>query len=181
MSLAPDDKRMRLGRPTFLFIVAVLGSRSASAWSRDRVAIVIDNRSANGAASTQLAPALADLVRSKEYEPVAADPASAADVVHAVATAGAPPRTAEQIRQSVHADALLVVSVSFFLEPRSRAYGPKASAAFGLRAALIGADGRIMWRNSRASHTFRCGSADEFDEKHRGRRIPPSTVACAVL
>lgn len=119
---------------TALVIAAVL----CCAWTRDRVALVVENRSSSPSATAELTPAVTAILESKGYEVIAP-----AEVEAARQKAGA----AEDVIASLRAHALLTVTVRFVLPAEARARGPRANPAFGFAATWIAANGKT-WHNA---------------------------------
>lgn len=109
-----------------------------SAWTRDRVALAVENRSSDPKATAELIPAVTGILESKGYEVV-----SGAEVDTALRQ-GAP---ASQVLAALHAEALLTVTVRFVLPAQARTRGPRANPAFGFAAAYVSAKGKA-WHNS---------------------------------
>src|SRR5262249_43227910 len=104
------------------------GVRSARGAARDRIAVRIENRSANPRAPAELLPEIEAVLSRKGYEAVLAE-----------STAGLP--------EGPGAETVLAVTVNFYLPPKERARGRRASPAVGLSARLIGPDTGLPWRN----------------------------------
>jgi hypothetical protein len=153
---------------------AMLAAAPAQAFTRDRLVLLVDNRSSNGAAADELSPVLEQVIAAKGYEVVPApEVISALETVHLPAAGDLPPEAAAQIRDALRADAVMLVTVSFFLEARARDLGPTASPAFGLRARMLAASGKV-WRNSLG------WIADEAPQAGPGfRKAPPRPAATA--
>ena len=119
------------------------------AWTRDRIVLLVENRSTNPAAAAEITPALAEQLGSMGYEVVPAAEVASALVDAAIHDAGEIGRaSADRLRAAVKAEAVIAVTVSFFLDSRARPRGPKASPAFGLSAAFWGPPERRAWSNS---------------------------------
>ena len=130
--------------------VAILcaGAARADAPRRDRVALVVENRSSNASAAAEVVPAVADVLRSKGYEVI-----DRAEVERAIRTAGLTSPIdltgASKLREALQADAVVTVTISFFLDARDRERGPRANPAFGLGAVVLPAPAAgKAWRNS---------------------------------
>ena len=159
-------------------LIVLLAAGSAGAWTRDRLVLVVDNRSSNGAALAELGPVLSQIVASKGYDVV-----PAAQVAGAMRTAQLAPagelslESAARIREALNADAIVTVTVSFLLDARPRAVGPGANPAFGLRARMLTASGKV-WRNSLG------WIADDVAQPGPGSRKAqpkPTALACERL
>jgi len=125
---------------TALTLLALL----SLAWTRDRIALVVENRSTSATAAAELTPALTEVLAAKGYEVI-----PAAEVASAVKASGAAGAAAtEKARANLRAEAILVVTIRFVLDGESRARGPRANPAFGVAASLYGAGGKTTWRNS---------------------------------
>lgn len=121
---------------------------AARAWSRDRILVIVDNRSTNERAQGEIVPAVQDLLEQKGYE-VVRDPDVLAGV--SIDRAGYVPAPAlRDAAQKARADAVVAVKIGFLLEGRARPRGPSASTAIGLLARLYSPDARVLWRNSLA-------------------------------
>lgn len=142
--------RPRLDRLEVALLAALCAAAqpAAAAFSRDRVVLLVQNRSSNGAADAELSPVVAGLLAAKGYEVVPApEVTSALEAAHIPAGADLAPEAAAQLRQALRAEAVVTVIISFFLGGQERAVGPRANPAFGLRARVVGASGAI-WSNS---------------------------------
>jgi hypothetical protein len=142
-----------------LFAILVAPAARAAPWTRDRVVLIVDDRSTNQAAAAEVSHIVLQLLTSKGYEVVPA--------------AGAAPGSIEQLRQSLHAEAVVTITVSFLLEARPRPHGPRASPAFGLRARMLGAGERVVWRNALG------WIADAAPQTVSLRKAPPRPAALA--
>jgi hypothetical protein len=106
----------------------------------ERIVLVVENRSSNPAAATEIAAAISTSLARKGYEVV-----SGAEVDGAVRA-----RTDVQgLLQRFDAKAELEVTVRFLLAPHERERGPNAAPAAGLVARASKAGG-VFWRNSLA-------------------------------
>ncbi|MGZ6126446.1 MAG: hypothetical protein ACXWLR_15865 [Myxococcales bacterium] len=119
------------------------------AWTRDRIVVLVENRSSSERAAAELTPAVSDVLASKGYEVV-----PQAEMAEALRTAGAdaqgtlPPGAAEKLRIALRAEAVLTVTVRFVLDAEPRVRGPRANPAFGVTAVLLGSGESVTWRNS---------------------------------
>jgi hypothetical protein len=118
---------------------------------------------------------VAQLLASKGYEVVPAPEVSGAlEAAHLLPASDLPPEAAEQLRGQLRAEAVVTVTISFFLEAEQRAIGPKANPAFGLRVRLLASSGKV-WRNSLG------WIADEVATPGGGfRKAQPKATALAV-
>jgi len=131
---------MRALLPIFALLTA--------AWTRDRIALVVENRSSSEKAAAELTPALTDVLASKGYDVIPQAEVTAALRTIGTDAAGAlPPGAMEKLRASLRAESALTVTIRFVLDAEPRARGPRASPAFGVSAVLVSGE-RVTWRNS---------------------------------
>ncbi len=164
---------MRLRPVAAFLLLASVAPGTRGAFQPDRIVLLIDNRSTNPAATAEVSPAVREMLRSKGYE-VVADP----EVIGALQAARLEGATAleaqaaAQLCKAVRAEAVLMVTVSFFLDARDRERGPRASPAFGLGARMVSSSGKV-WRNSLG------WIADEVPPKSVFRKAAPRPTAQA--
>ena len=163
---------MRIALPLFaLFSVA---------WTRDRVALLVENRSSSATAAGELTPALSEVLTAKGYDVVpAAEVASAVRAARLDGAEAAEPAAMEKLRSDLRAEGVLVVTIRFVLDAEPRARGPRANPAFGVAAVLFGAGGKASWHNSMGWIADDAPAPAVFNF----RRGPPkpTSVACERL
>ena len=96
---------MRALLPIFALLTA--------AWTRDRIALVVENRSSSEKAAAELTPALTDVLASKGYDVIPQAEVTAALRTIGTDAAGAVPM--EKLRASLHAESALSVTIRFVL------------------------------------------------------------------
>ena len=128
--------------PLGAFLLLLPGTAAAA----DRLVLLVENRSANAAASAELKPLLVAALSRKGYEVVAGPEVDAAGIAGPEALE---PGSAAKLLERFKAQSVLAVTVRFFLGPHDRTRGPKASSAMGLTAKSFSA-ARGTWRNSRS-------------------------------
>ena len=172
-----------------LFLALALPG-SAKAWTRDRVLVIVDNRSSNARAAADIVPAVQALLEQKGYEVVR--DGDATSTLSVDRGAGVPAAALREAAQKLRADAVVAVSIGFLLEGKSRARGPNASAAIGVLAKMYSSDGRTVWRNSvaailedssvKATRTaYVSGRRAAEGAKGDGVEKSPTTVVCEQL
>jgi hypothetical protein len=118
-------------------------------WTRDRIVLLVENHSSNQSAAAEITPALADQLASKGFDVVPPGEVTPALGAAGVKDAGdITPAVAEQLSTALKAEAVLTVTVSFFLDSRARPRGPKASPAFGMIAKMYASSGKPQWSAS---------------------------------
>jgi hypothetical protein len=128
-----------------LSIVALL----SVAWTRDRIVLLVENKSSSERAALELTPAVSEVLANKGYEVV-----PQGEVAAALKTVGSgpdgtlAPAAAEKLRTVLRAESVLAVTIRFVLDAEARARGPRANPAFGVTAALTGGGDKVTWRNS---------------------------------
>lgn len=145
---------------------------------KDRLVVVVENRSREQVAGEVVAATLEALLGSYGYEVFAGD-----DVGDYLKENGIqhgdvlPPGFAAKLLREYRADAVVQIAIKFVLPVQARARGPKAAASIGYTARLLGADDKVRWRASMGFFSD--------DAEGRGGR-PPSKEefvanACAKL
>jgi hypothetical protein len=129
----------------FVCMVDLLLAGRASAWTRDRIAFVVQNRSTNPAAAEDVTPLVRDLLVKKRYEMV--DLLDFADALKGDA-AGVPAESVKSAAEARKVDGIVFISVELFLDAKDREKGPNASPVIGMSARMCSPDGRVVWRNS---------------------------------
>lgn len=139
--------RMMRRRPVALLVCVVdlLLAGRASAWTRDRIAFVVQNRSTNPAAAEDVTPLVRDLLVKKRYEVV--DLLELADALKGDAT-GVPAASVKSAAEARKVDGIVSITVELFLDAKDREKGPNASPVIGMSARMYSPDGRVVWRNS---------------------------------
>jgi hypothetical protein len=123
---------------------ALLAAGSARAWTGERIVLLVEDGTGNPAAVAAVRPVAEAMLASKGYALVAAPESRApAGRTGALSTSAA-----RQLAASLRADAVLAITIDFFLDGHARSVGPKANPAAGFTAKLISADGAAVWRNS---------------------------------
>jgi hypothetical protein len=118
-------------------------------WTRDRIVLLVENRSSSERAAAELTPAVSNVLASKGYEVVpAAEVAAALAKLGPGADGALAPGSLEKLRTALHAESVLTVTIRFVLDAEARARGPRASPAFGVSAALAGECVKVIWHNS---------------------------------
>lgn len=127
----------------------ILLSIAQLAWTRDRVVLLVGNRSNNTAAAAELAPAVAAQLADKGYDVVPPPELTIAAERAGVTNANdeIDPAAAEKLRVAAGAAGVVTVSISFFLGSQPRARGAPAHPAFGLSARML-AGGKTPWSSS---------------------------------
>ncbi|MGZ6142673.1 MAG: hypothetical protein ACXWLM_05010 [Myxococcales bacterium] len=119
------------------------------AWTRDRIVLLVENRSSSERAAAELTPAVTEVLASKGYEVVPrGEVAAALATVGAGAQGALPAGAAEKLRTALRAESILTVTIRFVLDAEARARGPRANPAFGVSAVLVGEGEKTTWRNS---------------------------------
>ena len=143
-----------------------------AAAAADRLVLLVDNRSANALAATELTPLLTAALTRKGYEVVQGPEVDALvrklGVVHAESLGAV---SSGDLTNQLKAMGTLAITIRFFLEPHARALGPGASPAVGLTATAF-TPGRATWRNSLGY--FAADGAE-------GPQRPMAATACARL
>lgn len=120
----------------------------APAAQRAKLAVFIENRSTAPLAQEEVAAALGPLLFGRGYEVEIGQEAQEFARESRVVHVEAPPAGFEKAAaKRFHADAVLVVTISFFLDGRARSIGPRAGAAVGLSARMLTPSGELAWRN----------------------------------
>ncbi|HEY6913003.1 MAG TPA: hypothetical protein VI356_26725 [Myxococcales bacterium] len=146
MRLARAVKMMRRRFVAVLACAAdLLLAGRASAWTRDRIAFVVQNQSTNPAAAEDMAPLVRDLLVKKRYETV--DLLEFADALKGDA-AGVAPAAVKSAADARKLDGIVSITVELFLDAKDREKGPNASPVIGMSARMYAPDGRVVWRNS---------------------------------
>lgn len=139
--------RMMRCRPVALLVCAagLLLAGRASAWTRDRIAFVVQNHSTNPAAAEDITPLVRDLLVKKRYEMV--DLLEFSDALKGDAT-GLPAATVKSAAAARKVDGIVSITVELFLDAKDRDKGPNASPVIGMSARMYSPDGSVVWRNS---------------------------------
>lgn len=119
------------------------------AWTRDRIVLLLENRSSSERAAAELTPAVSDVLASKGYEVIPqGEVAAALRTVGSDAGGTLPPGAREKLRTALRAESVLTVTIRFVLDAEPRARGPRANPAFGVTATLLAGGEKVTWRNS---------------------------------
>ena len=177
---------MRPGRIAALALAAQ-ALVALPSWARDRVALAVENRSTNPAATADVTTLVTDLLGKKRYEVVSAGELAASLVDGGL---GVAPEAVQQVARALKTDAVVTVTIEMFLDAQERSKGPRASPAIAMSARMFSRDGRTVWRNSLAEIAEQAValSRTRFERRGRGReangevpRISAASQAAEVL